>query len=455
MSNIRPWALWRRLQYVFGILLILSIFGVSSYYSNYYVAPTCLDLSLNGEETGVDCGGACVQICEADILPPKTMWVESFKVNDGQYNAIAYIENLNLNEGTPDLGYTFRLYNGDKLVGERSGVTILPPETTYPVFGGRIAVDEGEEVTFTEIVLNSSGLWLPATVEREQFRPSDIDLTNVEDRPRLAVDIENDFLVSVQDVEVVATVFDEEGNPVLVSQTFIDNISPRSAREVVFTWPNPIAKTIKSCEIPSDVVIAIDISSSMNNNDVSSSSQPISKVLKAASDFAGSLKKDDQVAVITFGNEAELVTSLTNVQGDVLSKITEIETAPETGSTNIISALKLAQAELGSGRHNTNSQKILVVLTDSVATTSPVASVGQEMVKLTSSGIGVYSIGLGVDIDESLVENLASVEDNSHFSISGDDLEQIYSKILGSFCDVGSTKVEVIVKPETNFAPIP
>jgi len=92
----RPWAFWRRTQYVAGIMVFLSLVSLVVYAKYFYEPANCFDGLLNGDERGIDCGGGCVRICAIDVLPPKALWAQSFRVTDGQYNAVAYIENKNL-----------------------------------------------------------------------------------------------------------------------------------------------------------------------------------------------------------------------------------------------------------------------------------------------------------------------------------------------------------------------
>jgi hypothetical protein len=138
MTINRPWAFWRRIQYAIGALAILTLLSIGIYYQYVYKAPNCFDLIQNGTETGVDCGGSCQRICEASIIPPLIQWSQSFKIVDGQYNAVAYVENKNKDIGTPELKYIFRLYDADGLIVEREGKTVLPPESVYPIFEGRV-----------------------------------------------------------------------------------------------------------------------------------------------------------------------------------------------------------------------------------------------------------------------------------------------------------------------------
>lgn len=459
MSSIRPWAFWRRVQYLTGLFLVIGMAGVLIYFTNFYEEPNCFDGLMNGSETGIDCGGGCVQICAAELLPPRIVWTDSFQITGRQYNAVAYVENPNQTAGTPVLEYTFELFSRGVKVGERSGKTILPPNSIYPIFEGRVNVEGDEPVTETRITLEQSDLWLPSSVERDQLRSVDIELTGADSRPQLKVEIENTTLVSAENVEVVATIFNENGSPVTASQTFVDTISPRSTEDIVFTWPNPIAKTVKNCVIPTDVAVAIDLSGSMNN-DGENPPQPITKALNAASLFINNLKERDQVSVISFATEATLVTPLTSQHDTVAESTLDliIDPSSETGFTNTIDALKIAESELSSVRHNPDARRVLVLLTDGLPTKSgdgDVVREAEELAKLIdSNGVEIYSIGLGNNVDKQFIRNIASDINNAYLAPTGEELNSIYNEITSSLCEVGPTKIEIIAKPETSFAPL-
>ena len=209
MAMFRQWALFRRLQYISAFALVLGVVGVVVYYANFYVPPSCTDGLLNGEETGVDCGGGCVQICTADTTPPTVVWAESFEIFPGQYNTVAYIENTNTRAGVPNLNYTFQLFSNGELVAERTGVTTLPPNSTYPLFEGRVLADVTKPVTETRVILEEPPYWLPATVGGEQFTAERIEAVEFGSDPQLVVEIENNNIETASDVEVVATIFND------------------------------------------------------------------------------------------------------------------------------------------------------------------------------------------------------------------------------------------------------
>ena len=457
--TFRPWAAWRRFYYGSGLASVLVIIALTVYYSNFYVAPTCLDGQRNGIETGVDCGGNCVQVCAADVLPPEVVWTQHFPITDGQYNVVGYIENNNQTIGTPELHYTIELLNQGTVVAERTGTTILPPNSVYPVFAGRVFTDDKQPVTDTRLTFAAPELWLPASAGAEQFRTRDISLQAADTDPELTVSFENTSLRPAEDVEVVATIFNDRGEPVTASQTFVEEIPPRSSRELVFTWPNPIAKTVRSCIIPTDVALGIDLSGSMNN-DNDTPPQPITDALAAASSFVTNLRTDDQVAVVTFATRAAVTTPLTNFHSDVAAAIRSLSISPaeETGFTNTVEALERAQRELNSKRHNPDARRVLVVLTDGLPTAAggvdPTNQAVATAAALRDDGIEIYAIGLGEAVDRGFIERLASNRSNAFFAPTSADLDAIYEEITTALCESGPTKIDVIAKTSANFEPV-
>ena len=130
MKLSRPWAFWRRVQYGAGYLSLFMSLFTGVYFMYIYQAPTCFDFTQNGTEIGVDCGGGCTRICAFTVKPPSVLWAKSFEVIKGQYNAVGYVENKNIGAGTPAIGYTFKLFDETGLITERTGTTVLPPDST-------------------------------------------------------------------------------------------------------------------------------------------------------------------------------------------------------------------------------------------------------------------------------------------------------------------------------------
>jgi len=453
----RWWAFWRRVEYTIGFFVVVALFSTGLYYLHWYQAPTCFDGIQNSDEHGVDCGGSCTRICSFEITAPAVLWAESFKISDGQYNTVAYIENRNKSVGSPELRYTLKLYDDAGLITERQGTTVLPPDGVYPIFEGRIMA--GERIpNKTTVEFASDAVWLPGEIGREQFSLERRDLVNADSKPRLTAQLRNTSLDEAQDVEIIATIFDSAGHPLTAARSVVQYFSGRSTQSVVFTWPEPIAKTLRSCEIPTDVVLAIDLSGSMND-DGGTPPEPVTAVLAAAESFVSRLKNNDQAGIVTYATEAIIEKALTHDTTSVSAMIPKLTISPkeERGSTNTGDALKRIREELSSSRHNQDARKIAILLTDGLATApakDPEKYAQDEAVSLKDTDIQLFTIGLGKKVNESFLRSIASSNAQYYNAPTTHELDLIYTAITKDICEDGPAVIEVIPKTKTNFAPL-
>ncbi|MEL6802677.1 MAG: vWA domain-containing protein, partial [Bacteroidota bacterium] len=383
----------------------------AGYFQYFYVGPTCFDGVHDDGETATDCGGDCVRICTFEVAQPTVKWSRSFEIREGMYNAVAYVENFNRVASTPELTYTFTLYDETGLIAERSGTTIMPPNSVYPIFEGRI--DTGGRVpTKTFLELESSEFWQPSELGSEQFSVNERELKDADRRPRLTAKVINNDLEEAEEVELVATIFDQNRNALTSSRTIVEYFAPRTEEDIVFTWPEPIAKTIRSCEIPTDLIVAIDLSGSMND-DGGDPPQPVSDVLTAASAFIDRINEQDQVGVVTYATESALTFPLSSDKSQAISVVRNLAIAPaeEVGSTNTGDALAEAAAELNSLRHNPDARKVMVLLTDGLAT-APSENPEEYALGIAEEvRVGdneVYVIGLGARVNMDFVRQIAT-----------------------------------------------
>lgn len=454
----RPWAFWRQLQYGFGFCTVVALIFWWIYFANFYNPANCFDGVMNGQETGIDCGGQCVRICAFEVTPPRVLWAQSFKVTGDQYNAVGYIENSNKIASSPEVEYTFLLYDkSGEVIVERSGKTVLPPDSEYPIFEGRISTD-GRVPDKTELIIRNPNMWQPATVGRDQFQVNDRRLYDTDSRPRLEAIIENKELIEAKDVEVVATIFDARGNALTSSRTFVNIFAPRSEEKAVFTWPEPIAKTIRSCEVPTDVVLAIDLSGSMNN-DGGAPPEPVTSVLSAAESFAARMQTGDQVSLVTFATDAVLKNTLTPTLDQVAQSISRlsIDPAEEAGSTNTGEAIRVAHRELISDRHNTEARKVLVLLTDGLATAPderPEEFALTAADEIKQDDVTVYAIGLGEEVNMDFIRSVASAQNMAYQAVTRGDIDRIYKTITGDICEDGPAVIDIIPKTSASFTPL-
>lgn len=454
---MRIWAFWRRVIYGGGFCLFwLGIF-TTIYIVYFHVPPSCFDGRQNADERGVDCGGSCVRICAFDVVSPTITWGRAFPGNNGMYNVVAYVENKNRSAATPEMRYTISLYDASGLIAERSGTTIVPPDSSYPIFEDRIDTN-GRTPTQTFVEIEPSSLWVPAPNAASQFTISNRSLSGVDFKPRLNATIYNNDLDEAKEVEVVATIFDRDGNALTASRTFVDRLDGLSSQDIVFTWPGPIAKTLKSCEVPTDVVLAIDLSGSMNN-DQDNPPEPVTSVLKAAFAFVKRLGPDDQAGVVTFATDAAVALGLTPDKDAAARKIASlrIDPAEEVGSTNTGDAFYESGIELTSMRHNGEARKVLILLTDGLATApdeEPESYALAQAEVLKNFDINIYTIGLGQQVNMDFVTAAASNPAQAYQAVSINDLDRIYETITAAICEQGPSVIEIVPKSDALFTPL-
>lgn len=452
--NTRGWARRRQAAILFGIFLIFALFAFWFYARVLYQAPTCFDGEKNANEAGVDCGGSCVRICAFQVTQPKVQWAQAFKIIDGQYNIVAYIENSNLRAATPEMAYKITLFDTLGEIVSREGVTILPPDNVYPIFEGRVMT--GERIPDrVEVELTSPELWLPVDEVREQFTLIDRgEIINADAAPRLQSSLRNNGLVTARNVEVVTTIFDSFGNPLTASRTFADFPS-EEVTDIIFTWPEPIAKTVRSCEVPTDVMLAIDLSGSMNNLG-GIPPEPLASVKKAAESFVNRLGPKDRVSVVTFATEGNISVPLSPQPQTTAPKIAQLDISPEeeTGSTNSGAAMELALQEFTSDRHNPGARRVMILLTDGLTNApepEPEAYALSQAKLLKDGGVQIYTIGLGEEVNDVFLREMASSPEDFFRTISPDQVDGIYRSITTSLCEEGAARVDVIPKSDINF----
>jgi hypothetical protein len=212
--------------------------------------PSCSDAVKNQNEHGVDCGGICKIACFFEVeADPVIQWSRSYYVTKGIYNLVAYVQNPNVNYISQPAHYIFRVYDDKNvLLGSREGSVALPTTKLFPIF--EPTIDVGERVParvtfeFTEPLV-----WIEYGGERPELLVSDQLLTRTDEAPKLTAKITNKTLNTYKNVEVIAIIYDDEGNGFMASRTFIDKLGDRGTSEVVFTWPETFTASSSKVEI--------------------------------------------------------------------------------------------------------------------------------------------------------------------------------------------------------------
>ncbi|MDQ3245090.1 MAG: hypothetical protein M3P22_01990 [bacterium] len=212
----------------------------------------CNDGKQNGTETGVDCGGSCILKCAFEIEKITKLWSRSFEVVPGRYNAVAYLENNNQDSVVNKIAYKFRFADKDNLyIGKREGSTFIPPGGKFAVF--EPAVDLGSSVpVYTTFEFTESPVWLKMPNDKmDQLKifVTDINLQNEDSEPKLFATIKNNSFFIIPEISIIAILYDDLGNAISASRTYVDPLFAEESKNIIFTWPQPFLKKVISKEI--------------------------------------------------------------------------------------------------------------------------------------------------------------------------------------------------------------
>ena len=246
------WAFRRQLFYLAILIAFVLVFGFLIIYPHFNKPPTCTDNKQNGDETGIDCGGTCPKACIFQVDKISIIWSRAFKVVPGRYNAVAYLENHNENTAINKIKYRFRFADKDNIyIGKREGETYVPPSGKFAVF--EPAIDVGNSIpVYTTFEFTETPVWIQVSEEKiNQLKifVSDIRLENEDTSPRLSATVKNNSLFQIPEVNIIAFLYDEKGNAVSASRTYLDVLQGEENREITFTWPEAFSEKVIAKEI--------------------------------------------------------------------------------------------------------------------------------------------------------------------------------------------------------------
>lgn len=214
--------------------------------------PTCFDGVKNQDERGIDCGGVCALVCPMDAKTVVPLWSRVFPIAGDVYSVVAYVENQNVDAGVKSVDYEFRVYDDQNiLVGDPvSGSTFIGPNDKTAIYAS--PVKSGNRTASSVFFRFTETPVFTATDKRysvPQLSVRNTDLSDLAASPKLSADIVNDTLFDYRNVEVVAVLYDADGNAVNASDTFVDDLPQQSSKKVFFTWPAKFDRPVTRIEI--------------------------------------------------------------------------------------------------------------------------------------------------------------------------------------------------------------
>lgn len=176
---------------------------------------------------------------------------------------------------------------------------------------------------------------------------------------------------------------------------------------------------------PLDVVLVIDHSGSMEDfvSTLLGMQSKLVNAKEAAKAFVDEMNMtNDRVALVQFDDYASLLQSLSH---DPIAVKSSIEGITGGGGTSIDAGLRMAHEELASNGR-IDAALVTIILSDGL---SDLTSAVNEAKSAQADGIRIISVGIGSDVDQNLMRQIASSPADYHFSPDTSDLQEIYVAI--------------------------
>lgn len=185
-----------------------------------------------------------------------------------------------------------------------------------------------------------------------------------------------------------------------------------------------VVTTPACAAVPLDLMLVIDRSGSM-------AGQPLTDAQNAAKAFVDSLQlATDQVGLVSYNSTATLNSKLTH-NGTTVK--TAISALTASGNTFIGSGLATATTELGSSRHNSAAQKVIVLLSDGDDNpANPNTATNDATAK--AAGIRIITIGYGSGMNPTVLQSLATSSADFYASPTTQQISGVLGLIATSIC---------------------
>lgn len=199
-----------------------------------------------------------------------------------------------------------------------------------------------------------------------------------------------------------------------------------------------------------DLMLAVDLSRSMDSADFSEHGKSISRIVATKKVVANFVHKraGDRVGLIVFADQAYLTIPLTLDTLTVSKLLNNLLVGMAGERTAIGDAIGIGVQNL---RKRPLASRTLILLTDGEDTASRIPPL--EAAKIAKfENIKIYTIGVGNKLDETLLEKIATMTGGLYYKVTDvNSLQQVYEKINQLEKTEATQRVVLIKKPLYTF----
>ena len=199
---------------------------------------------------------------------------------------------------------------------------------------------------------------------------------------------------------------------------------------------------------PLNLIAVVDKSGSMDG-------QPLDLVRRSLRQIVGQMRDGDQLSIVLYGDEAHLYLAPTPLAGnrsDILRAIDRIESA---GSTFMEAGLEVGYATAETTAPAFRGNTRLMLFTDEQPNVGR-TDAGSFIVQAEDAsrrGIGLTTIGVGVQFDATLATRVSSVHGGNLFFISNaEEVASVFGEQLDTMVSQLAHDVRITMRPRDGYA---
>ena len=357
-----------------------------------------------------------------------------FYSETGSYTVTLFVTDDDTFTGSDSLVVAVRVPESDLYINKEvfPGQVMPGDWLTYTIAFINNGPDVVDEVSITDIV--------PISLTNLSYSSSGVPLTEVGSVPYgwLVEDLAVGQVGSITITGQLTTAVSQEyllWNTVMITGSNLDTAPNNNSDSIAVdvSIPNNLFlpfiahDACRSSSTLADVILVIDASASMSLPTQAGGQTKLEAAQAAAAQFLNILPLPaNQASIVSFNATAVLNAILTTNRQELL---TALGMLTPFGTTRIDLALALARGELLGPRHMAAHDSIILLLTDGIPNGANVSTTLAEANAAKAAGITIYTIGLGTDIDEVLLKQIASSPDQFYFSPEMANLDSIYQQI--------------------------
>jgi Mg-chelatase subunit ChlD len=203
---------------------------------------------------------------------------------------------------------------------------------------------------------------------------------------------------------------------------------PRYMPLALKSWPEPLPTACIPERQTTDTALIIDTSTSMSQTTEPGGPRKLDAAIAAAIEIVKQLKPSDQATIVGFNATATLTSELTGDKDRLIAALRSLS-AIQAAGTAIDLGLAKGLEELTSPRHVPGNSRSIVLVTDGAQTAGAEQLVRDQATAIRGAGVKLVTVGLGTEVDEALLREIASAANLYFPSPSAEGLVAIYREI--------------------------